>query len=149
MPKWEIAIAVCNEPESYRKQEGDIIAFKPSPWSWGKKELDQYLIVIIDGMTQDEMVQLCFPLYKDGEMDEEIIMANHMKPIGKRRYCLPFDIIKDGWEPALNNEKVRDKTLVYQPLKDNSIVINAAEKVSIFLDKYTLTYKYNQKKKLV
>lgn len=146
MPKWEIAIAVCDEPEVPRKKEGDIIAFKPAPWNWGKKELDQYLIVTVDGMTQTEMVQLCRPLYEGGETDEEIIMENNLKITGKRRHSLPLDILKNGWLPKLDTQKVRDKNLVYQPIKDDKIVIDTTEQIAIFQDKATETYKYSAKK---
>lgn len=147
MAKWEIAITVCSEPEAYRKQEGDIIAFKPSPWNWGTKEVDQYLIVTIDGMTQDEVLALCFPMYAGGELNEEVIINNRMYPIGKRRYRLPLLILKDGWFPSLDIQKVRDKSLIYQPLKDNQIVIDATENVAIFQDKFTETYKYSRRRK--
>ena len=146
MPKWEIAIAVCDEPEAHRKKEGDIIAFKPAFWDWGKKELDQYLIVTVDEMTQDEMVQLCSPMYEGGETDEEVIMDKCLKRLAKRRHRLPLNIIKNGWAPELDAQKVRDKKLVYQPLQKDKIVIDATEKVAIFQDKFTETYKYKQKK---
>jgi serine/threonine protein phosphatase PrpC len=147
MAKWEIALAVCDEPENWRKKKGDVIAFKPAPWNWGKKELDQYLIVIVDGMTQDEVVQLCKPMYEGGETNEEIIIANRMKPIGKRRYKLPLGILRAGWLPSLDLQKVADKNMVYQLLKENNIVIDALEKVAIFQDKFTGTYKYIRRRK--
>jgi hypothetical protein len=146
MPKWEIAIAVCNEPESYRKQEGDIIAFKPSPWNWGNKEVDQYLIVTVDGMTQDEMVNLCKPMYEGGETDEAVAIENNIKPTAKRRYRLPLGLLKNGWLPTLDTQKVRDKKLTYQPLQNDKIVIDTTEKVAIFQDKFTETYKYNRRR---
>lgn len=146
MPKWEIAIAVCDEPETYRKKEGDIIAFKPAPWQWGKKELDQYLIITVDGMTQEDMVKLCFPLYKNGETNEDTIINNNMKPVGKRKYKLPLNVIKNGWMPTLDTQKVRDPALVYQPLQENRVIIDTSEKVAIFLDKFTETYKHSTKK---
>ena len=146
--KWEVAIAVCDEPESWRKKEGDIIDFKPAPWVWSRKEIDQYLIVIVDNMTRNEMAQLCVPLYENGETDEEIIMDKRLKCLAKRRYKLPLNVIKNGWIPELDTQKVRDKSLIYQPLKEKSIVIDTTEKVAIFLDKYSQTYKYKQKKSI-
>ncbi|MCW7076384.1 MAG: hypothetical protein OCU18_03720 [Candidatus Syntrophoarchaeum sp.] len=144
--RWEIAIAACDEPESWRKKEGDVIAFRPAPWKWGKKELDQYLIVTVDSMTRNEMVQLCGPLYEDGETDEDVIMDRNLKRKAKRRYRLPLNIIKNGWLPELDTQKVRDRSLVYQPLKEKGIVIDTAEEVAVFLDRHTQTYKYKQKK---
>lgn len=147
MATWEIALAVADEPEAHRKKEGDVIAFKPAPWNWGKRELDQYLIVTVDGMTQDEMVQLCRHMYEGGETNETVIMENNMKPIAKRRYKLPLDLLKNGWIPSIDLQKVRDKTLVYQPLKENAVVVDATEKVAIFQDKFTGTYKYMRQRK--
>lgn len=146
MPKWEIAIATYNEPEAHRKQEGDIISFNPAPWRWGKKELDQFLIVTVDGMTHDAMVELCFPFYEGGETDEDLISKNKIRTIAKRKYKLPLSTLKKGWVPTLDTEKVRDKTLVYQPLLTGKIVIDTSEKVSIFLNNFTKTYKYPIKK---
>ena len=148
MPKWEIAIAVADEPEVHRKKEGDIIAFKPYPWNWGAKELDQHLVVIVDNMTQNEVVDLCKSLYENDEIDEEKIMDLGIKRTAKRKYCLPLDIIKNGWKKDLDINKVKDKTLAYQPLKEKNIVIDALEEVAIFKNKYTDTFKYSKIKKI-
>jgi len=141
LAKWEVAIAVCDEPEAHRKKEGDIIAFKPAPWDWGKKELDQYLIVTIDGMSKHEVAQLCQPLVENGETDIEVIDKKGLKILKKRRYNFPLDILKNGWVSGLSLQKVRNKNLVYQPVKGNKIVIDTTERVSIFKDKLTGTYK--------
>ena len=283
MATWEIAIAACSEPEAHRKKEGDIIAFKPAPWDWGNKETDQYLIAIVEGMTQSEMVQLCRPLLeggqeelfvdedagipkwsadlgcvvekttdlggggeliisasmvrtkryqytcvqagtsgkngptwptkvsvkhdpesevKDGEviwrctavcqnllmgrgsgyvLGETVIIGDfvfecvqggstsfvdveltpvfntitvdgsvswkclgRLNPIvfGKRKFNLPLDVLANGWMPSLDLEQVRDKEVVYQPLKESGIVINATEEVAIFQNKFTGKYKH-------
>ena len=50
--KWEFAIAVKDEADlasgHKRKKGGDCIAYKPYPWAWGKKETNEYLIVVVD-----------------------------------------------------------------------------------------------------
>lgn len=146
MPKWEIAIAVCNEPEAHRKQEGDIIAVKPFPWTWGTKELDQYFILIVDGMTQDEVHALCVPLYENGETNQDVIMDNNLKKLGKRKFSVSLDLLKKGWFPQLDLVKVRDKTVVYQDMKETQVIIDATEKVALFYDKFLKSYKYKKEK---
>ena len=283
MATWEVAIAVCDETEVHRKKEGDIIAFKPAPWDWGRKETNQYLIATIEGMTQSEMVQLCRPLLEDGQeelfVDEdagipewsaglmcvaekklylgggELLLSSasmvrtkryqytcvqagttgeneptwptkvsakydselevkdgsvtwrctavcqnitlergnsyvlgeitiigdfvfecvqggstslvdveltpmfnaitvdgsvswkclgRLDPImfGKRKFNLPLDVLANGWMPTLDLERVRDKKVQYQPLKESGITINATEEVAIFQNKFTGKYKY-------
>lgn len=146
MPKWEIAIAVCNEPEAHRKQEGDIIAVKPFPWTWGTKELAQYFIVIVDGMTQDEVHSLCVPLYENGETNQDVIMDNNLKKLGKRKFSVSLDLLKKGWFPQLDLAKVRDKTVVYQDMKDAQVVIDSTERVALFYDKFLLSYRYKKER---
>ena len=142
MATWEVAIAVCDEPEAHRKKEGDIIAFKPAPWNWGRKEIDQYLIVTVEGITQSEMVQLCRPLYEGGDEDETVIENSNLNIIGKRKHKLPLDTLANGWMPTLDLERVRDKKVQYQPLKESGITINATEEVAIFQNKFAGKYKY-------
>lgn len=54
MPTHEILIAACDEPEAHRKKEGDVICVRPHPWNWGRKEVDRYLIVIVDDPRPSE-----------------------------------------------------------------------------------------------
>ena len=146
MAKWEIALACVDEPEAHRKEEGDIIAFKPSPWEWGTIELKEYLIVTVAGMTRDEVFQLCNSLYLNGETDIETIEKKELFPLKKRRFRLPLNILKNGWMSDINLTKVRNKKDAYQPVIDNKIVIDTTEPVSIFLDKLTNKYKFSGKK---
>ena len=73
MAKWEFAIACRDEADlasgHKRKKEGDIIAVKPYPWQWGNKEVNAYLMVIVDGLTQQEAHDLCKPQYEDGSLN--------------------------------------------------------------------------------
>lgn len=52
MPKYEIAIAVKDEPDhtlgKHRKKEGDIISIRLYPRNCGRKVIDEYLIVIVE-----------------------------------------------------------------------------------------------------
>jgi len=146
MPKWEFAIAVRDEDDlssgHKRKKEGDIIAVKPYPWQWGKKEVANHLIVIVDNLTEEEAHTLCQQYYEGGRLAQDIQPGENVKIIGKRRYNIPLETIKKGWEPSLDESSVRDITKVYQPLKERETVIDFAEKVAICKDNHKGTFKY-------
>ncbi len=152
MSLYEFAIACTDEPEAHRKKEGDIIAVRPYPYpDWGKKAEKEHLIIILDGLTKEEALKLTMPQYNirlDWYLspDEEQIL----KPIKitKCRFNLPFDIIQDGWLRDLDFNKVRAKTVKYQPLKEKKIIIDTREKVSIIFDKHKKSFKYNMRKKI-
>lgn len=145
MAKFEFAIAICDEVESHRKKEGDIIAVKPYPWQWGKKELDQYLIVVMEGLTEEEAHKLCIPHFITGTDCYPPDDSERPKNLAKRRFKIPLDTIKDGWLPSMDLEKVRDKTDKYQPLKDE-VVIDLKESVAICFDKHKDSFKFAKKK---
>lgn len=164
--KWELAIACRDEVEPHRKKEGDLIAYKPYPWQWGKKEVGSHLFVVVDGLTEDEISGLCTPQRADGltRRDLDKIALDHTKTVkgtvfenelfglpdslivAKRRYKIPLEIIKDGWFPFLDFDRVRDITDEYQPFKDLDVSINFNEKVAICFDKHLGKYRYSQRK---
>ena len=150
MAKWEFAIAVRDEvdlPSGHkRKKEGDIIAVKPHPWQWGKREVNVYLIVIADNLIEQEAHSLCQAHYEDGILQENINIDNPVDIVGKRRYSIPLSIIKNGWIPKMIIPDVRDLRKIYQPLKNENIVIDFSERVSICKDKHSGKFKYNKKK---
>lgn len=126
MPKYEIAIAVTDEADlasgHKRKKEGDIIAVCPYPWNWGRKEIDRYLIVIVESTDDLETMQnLTIPATAEGYTDaEQLLDENGMlsyTPLGKRRYSIPLSVLQQGWLPDLDLVKVRDKNYIYQPFK--------------------------------
>ena len=137
MAKWEFAIAIRDEadlPSGHkRKKEGDIIAVKPYPWSWGKKEVTEYLIVILDNLTEEEAHALCQPHYEDAVLQKDVDMETPPKIIGKRRYNIPLDTLKI-YEPLLDKEKVRDPKQNYQPFKVKALAIDPKESV-VYADK--------------
>ena len=158
--KWEFAVAVKDEedlPSGPTKKEGDIVAVKPYPWQWGTKEVDEYLIVIVEGLTEEEAKRLRQPHYEGGILKEGIPkfipnMKSLPKPpkiIGKNRFNIPLSIIKNGWIPDLKEKDVRNKTKVYQPFKDKNIIIDFKEKVAICRDNHTKTFKYKTKKMIL
>lgn len=152
MPLYEFALACSDEPEAHRKKEGDIIAVRPYPWDWGKKEEKDHLIVILDGLVLEEALKLTVPQWNlgldwypsDGQ-ESEIL---DLKTIAKRRFKLPFDIIRDGWDKTIEFDRIRAKKTRYQPLKDKRIVIDTLERVSIVFDKHRGSFKYSTRKKI-
>jgi len=132
--KYELAIAVADEQDlasgHKRKKKGDIIAIKPYPWNWGTEELKHYLIVIVDGLTEKEVECLTIPYYKDGQ-DVSPIATGETKPhipIAKRKYKVPLTAISKD----IDLDKVKDKNLAYQPLKDKDISFDAKSTDIIF-----------------
>ena len=175
MPKYEISIAVCDEPEPHRKKEGDVVSIIEMGMPWGRKVLDEYLIVpVLSNLSYNEIrQQLMTPWWSDGLVgwpDPEDDTPR--TKLGKNRFKIPLDIIRDGWYPALDYDKVRNKGLMYQPLKkkaecisdfkgsvwfevnsaiecddiDQEITLDMSEKVSICFDKYKGSYLYSTKK---
>jgi len=73
MAIFEFPIAVADEPEAWRKNEGDILSVRPYPWDWGRSEIDAVLIVLIsipDIYFTDGELRAFFrePQYADGEI---------------------------------------------------------------------------------
>ena len=69
MPKYEFAIAVNDEPEAHRKNEGDIISIRSYPRNCGRKVIDEYLVVIVECNASDPRVlkqRLRAPLWENG-----------------------------------------------------------------------------------
>ncbi len=137
--KYEILVAAATEPEDHRKNEGDIIAIKPHPWKWGRKEVDQFLVVVVDGLTEEEASKITTALREDPSDIETPV-------IHKYRYNLSLDLLKKGWETTLDIPSVNNLELVYQPCLMNGTIIDATEQVAIFKDLNTGTYKYATEK---
>jgi len=112
--KYELAIAVADEQDTSpndqypngakRKKQGDIISVRPHPWNWGRKEIDQYLIVIINSDIDYE--ELRVELETNRTNPEDI----------KNKYKIDFTELKKLL-PELDMEKVEDKNKIYQPFK--------------------------------
>ena len=150
MGVFEFAICVKDEADlesgHKRMKQGDIIAVKPAGWQWGKKELDGFLIVPVTGLTKEEAHSMCQPHYDGGVKQEEITEESTSAVVGKRRYNIPLDTIKNGWCKDMKTADVENKTKIYQPLKDANIKLDFTEKVSICKDKHSGKFKYAAKK---
>lgn len=135
---WELAIAKRDE-DGLRKKLGDVIAYKPYPWTWGSRELKSYLILVVDGLTEEECSRLTMPLYEypdgivleDGWLDYGLLL-------GKRRYNIDTIGIRTqikavvDWKAAFNPE------LSYQPFDDGKAVIDFKSNANVY-DKYNET----------
>jgi len=53
---WDLAVQPPTDGEA-----GDIIEYKPHPWAWSVKERKLYTIVIVDGLTEEEVMELVEP----------------------------------------------------------------------------------------
>ena len=146
--EYELVIAIKDEPESWRKNAGDIIDWKPAPWQWGRKEVSGYLIVPIKNLSEDTLHRFVQPEYDNGKLLEEMTEKEmaEAKAVKKRRFTFPLDILKNGWCPDIDLERVADPEDNYQPLKDNNIVIDFDEHVINVRDNKDNTFRYDVEK---
>ena len=144
MPLYDLLIAVADEPEAHRKKEGDIIAIRPHGWKWGLKEIDQYLVVVIEADEPDvNFMRGLFerPLLEGDHVEgitfrhvfgEDSISAVDMQgnpifdPIrlGKNKYRISLESLGLGEDEL---KKVRDKSVIYQPFLKASHVVSKFE----------------------
>ena len=125
MPLYEFLIACADEPEAHRKKEGDVVAVRPHPFNWGRKEIDRYFIVIIDMPEDIETLRSMFESCQYAETNEfQPEDDSHLTKLAKNRFKIPLDIVKTGWMPDLDLGKVRDKKIIYQPFKKTSQLIS-------------------------
>lgn len=112
MATWEFAIFI-KDKEGKRAKKGDIIACKPAPWEWGEMEKRQFLIVIIDGLTEEEAYGFCKVDWErpDGTVEDE---EDTGEMLNKRRYQIDFDKLGE----TIDTSKLLDEDVVYQPIKD-------------------------------
>jgi len=158
MPKYEFYLAVTDEPEAHRKNEGDIVTILPYGAECGSAVVDEYLIVIVElGETDLEKVKERFmqPLLENGHIDDVTFRDIYdtdgidlvryprgqyvldiksgmamLRPrkIGKNKYSIPLQKIKDKI-PELDLVKVRDKKVKYQPMKIATQLTEKSEKL--------------------
>ncbi len=127
-----------NATEAHRKKEGDIVVVKKGDWEWGRKELQQYLVVLVDveePFTEEEIKNFRTPLLEDGsllvEHAEENAQRNGraghaVKRLAKNRYRIGFADIQrllDQQSITIDWTRVRDEEDRYQPLLDRGIIL--------------------------
>lgn len=138
---WELAIAKRDE-EGLRKKLGDVIAYKPYPHEWGGMELKNYLIVVVDGLTEDEAFRLTIPLYEypDGKISGEWFF-DFGQMIGKRRYNINTVRLKARIGDGVQWAKCFDPSSTYQPFDHGEAIVTFKADKGIY-DKYNEDHVY-------
>lgn len=136
---WELAIAKRDE-DGARKKLGDVIAVKPYPWEWGRMELKHYLILVVDGISQEEAEKMIWPLYQypdgmiltDGWIDYGMIL-------GKRRFNIDTAKIQTmaGKRPV-EWRLCFDPESTYQPFDHGEMIFDFKSDKAVY-DKYNMT----------
>jgi len=152
---WELAVQPWDKddlPSGHKRAKaGDIVAVKPYPWAWGKAELRNYLIVIVDNMTEEEAMEIMSPLYENDisdSMDENGMLIAGVVT-GKRKFKLDIDKLKTNILPDLDKTKLKDqnKENNYQPFKDGNIKITIDTlEADLMRNKYNLNWRKGKKK---
>ena len=146
---WELAVQPWDKADltsgHKRAKAGDIVAVKPYPWAWGTAELRNYLIVIVNNMTEEEAMQIMQPLYKG---DSVGTLESPGFVTGKRKFKFDIKKLKDNILPTLDEAKLADKlkTVDYQPLKDAGVEISIDTlEADLMQNKYDLKWRKGKK----
>jgi len=147
LPIFEFIIAVVDEPEAHRKQEGDIVAIVSYPSGVGRKTIDEYLYVPFESsLSLEELTTklkgrmhvggLKFgidfrPIDDSDNVDSNTYPGNSYswdikdnKPIktpaiiAKNRYKIPINLLGN-----LDAAKLANKETIYQPFRKVSEVV--------------------------
>ena len=139
---WELAIAKRDE-DGTRKKLGDVIAYRPYPWVWGGMELKHYLIVVVDGITEEECSRLIFPLYEfpDGKVIEDDGWIDFGAMLGKRRYNINTTRLKTRIGDGIQWAKCFDPASTYQPFDHGEAIIDFKSDKGIY-DKHNEEHVY-------
>lgn len=121
MAKWEFAIRAYDQEDlesgHKRSKKGDIIAYKPYPHEWGRKEKQGFVFVTMDGLTEEEASALCSPYYEDGKtptVDETPTI------LAKRRFKIPIEELEKVAKIRVDAREMEDPNKEYQPFIDKS-----------------------------
>jgi len=147
---WELAIQPWDKadlPSGHKRaKQGDIVAVKPYPWAWGKAELRNYLIVIVDNMTEEEAMEIMSPLYENDDPGDPETPGN---VTGKRKFKIDIDKLKANIFPELDKTKLEDQNglTTYQPFRDGNIKITIDTlEADLMRNKYNLNWRKGKKK---
>lgn len=149
----------ASDDNEHKTADYDIIAVRPHGWQWGRRELEQYLIVPAENLEEIEAQSLALPWYENGTPlgpDESkwllhpegglVLYQPTSAIIEKHRFQLPLDNLKQGWRPDLSLSNVKAKKTNYQPLLRDKHFIDMSEKVAICYDKQKQSFKYTKVK---
>lgn len=134
MAKYEILIAGKNEAEDYRKNKFDILAIRQYPWNWGAKEIKLGLVVIVESnKTFEEMRDYESDLWENKSTEVEVLYKD-IKGLShddlfstyqfkkKGGYSINYIILKT-YLTDLNDSKMENMGMAYQPFKNNAQLI--------------------------
>lgn len=138
MALYEVAVVIKNGPDTHTsiigKRQGDIVAVKPYPWNWGRKEIDEYLIVIFETTRSVEQVyktEESVYLYTKNDSLISQAEANALEALNdmrfklvyKNRFSIPLAKVLDHITD-LDLDKVENKLWIYQPFKKASQLVD-------------------------
>jgi hypothetical protein len=128
-----VAIGIDSDPK-FGKDEGRIVAVRPSGWEWGREEVKGFLILEIDLGTSintiEDAQKLTVPHFDTGDLwwsfaeDKDGNPIDPPKILSKRRYSIPFsdlDSLAKSASITIDLAKIRSKSVEDQPLKDLAI----------------------------
>ena len=121
--KFECAVAVRDFgtlPSGHKRaSEGDVIVIRQYPCSWGRKEIDKYIIVPLESnfYTKQELQDLCG---RPGPDNKNSLSINL------------FDL------NGADHEKLRDTSYKYQPFKKKTHVVEKLSGVKVDCESPTL-----------
>lgn len=129
--KVSMAIGV-DSVSKFGKDEGRIVAVKPSGWQWGTEEVKQFLILELDLGTSittiEDAQKLTVPHFDNGALwwpDSDPENPNPPpKILAKRRYSIPLtDLVAKTQTlgTTIDLTKVKDMTVKYQPVEKITI----------------------------
>ncbi|MBW2621283.1 MAG: hypothetical protein JRD68_00125 [Deltaproteobacteria bacterium] len=106
MAKWTVALRAYETPNNPGNWSvpGDVVHFKPldRAFTWTADERKQYLIVTIEGLTEEQMVALREPVY-------DLTFRQHLK---KHRFNFPFKYLRSI---GVDERRMLDKKVHYSP----------------------------------
>lgn len=145
---YQISMAIANKdtPEGHRKNEGDIIAIKPYPWTWGRIERKEYLIVNIelpDNFPEAKVNRLMAVEFDDGAYEDNDI-DNPKTISNKRRFAIPgakiLNFFSNEFAITIDVGRMRDDADEYQPVEHLMITKADIGNKDFLRDKFRAVY---------
>jgi len=134
--KYELCIAVADEidlhPVTKRKKQGEIICVRPYPWNWGRREIDEYFIVLVESAkTYEEISIVREGIWRHPENKKLIseAEANDLAETGevpdyvdKNRFKIDISMLTIEIA-GFDQQKMENKNYIYQPMKSKSQLV--------------------------
>lgn len=130
--------------EELSMQSGDVLGVFPTTHKFTESELAQYLVVPVTGVVAEKIAKLSVPQYANGEdtlyMGSDKDLASKM--VAKRKYSIKLTDISSiaaATSISIDNLKLYDPTVKYQPLSDAKVKIDVTA-INVITNKVTNTY---------